>query len=243
MARKTQRNNRRPSVVSKHQYREQTLVENLQRYTDHERFSVSKPLVEAPNLFLVLGIGRPCCAVEVNWEAVQEVLLNKLRVLLPESDVVKDDSTRRPIAEVAMYHVLEFLPQKLDSALDQMADEALLALIRIRAIDLGLQAPPLADLAERIVEAEEQAVKDRIGVCEGPQSFFMHRSHYEIALEEAMTALLAEGEVITQGNVAQKFAEKRPDASIDERNIRRWNEEYGSDWKAIKKRLSNRTNS
>lgn len=230
-------------MASKQQYREQRFVHNLQRYNDCETFNVSSPIVEAPNLFLVLGTRRPCCAVEVNWEAVQKVLLNKLRVLLPESAVVKDDSNRRPIAEVAMYHVLEFLPQKFDSALEQMADEALLALLRIRAIDLGIQAPPLADLAERIVEAEVQAVKDRIGVCEGPQGFFLHRSHYEIALEEAMTALLAEGKSITQGNVAQKFAENRPDASIDERNIRRWNEEYGSDWKAIKKRLSNRTNS
>jgi len=175
----------------------------------------------------------------VNWE----VISGKILEMLPAKDSASKSENVETLRLGLAMHVLEYLPEKFDAALNELCQEAILHFMKEAGIVKGYKPPPLARLADAIVSLEAKAIRSRLGIQEGPASLFIHRSHYEKVLTEAITRLLADGEQVTQERVAEKLNETLGDPTIDERMIRRWNREYGVDWKEFKSRLLNRTNS
>jgi hypothetical protein len=176
----------------------------------------------------------------MDWEAVVDVLSEMFNRREWKRSEDEKQRLATMAANAAVFHVLEFLPEKIDRSLEHLCWEAFIGFLKrrsvLRRVDLSLAQP-----VESIVRAEEKAIKARLNVRTGPVPAFLDRDHYENVLLEAIAQLQSSGEVITQGSVAQQLAESRSDSTIDERMIRRWNAEYGVKWKTFIRPFVNRT--
>lgn len=225
--------------------REQERYRRLSRYGDYDHFTFAHTdcVQEFPHGPVQIMVrGRACGTVAMDWESVVDVLSEMFN--RREWDQSEDEKQRLAsvAADAAVLHVLEFLPEKLDRALEQLCWEAAVAFLKRKSVLRGVGLS-LAPAVERIVRDEEDAIKARLNIRTGPVPTFLDRDHYEDVLLEAISQLQSSGKAITQGSVAQQLAETRSDSTIDDRMIRRWNTEYGVKWTKLIKPFVNRTHS
>lgn len=223
---------------------EQERNHRLSRYADYDDFTFAhtdctQEFPRGPVQIVVRG--RTCGTIEMDWETVVDVLSETFNRREWDRSVDEKKRLATMAANAAVFHVLEFLPEKIDRALEQLCGEAFIGLLKrrsvLRRVDLSL-----AQEVESIVRAEEKAIKARLNIRTGPVPEFLDRDHYESVLLEAIAQLQSSGKAITQELVAEQLAETRS-TTINDRMIRRWNNEYGVDWETFIRPFENRTNS
>jgi len=236
---------------SKVQYRKElaTVYRILQPYLDRDKFVTAKSWREYPEAFYV-GVDSPFleetksppfATVLVNWKAVWELIRARVVFVITESGIDKQlskevlEALANEEADASLYRVLLLLPAKFDMALAQLLRESELGLASSRMKERGLKPPSLTHLAEEILDPEKRAIKARLGVKKGRTSTFCSKMEYERILNFATAHLITAGKSVTLGGIAEVLCETRSDVKIDERMIRRWNTEFGINWKEFKK--------
>lgn len=154
--------------------RAQRLLEQLGRYVDHDEYFEAVTTKDLPDMFQVTVDGRVCCAVLVNWDAIRDVARDAIRrdfeslgkKVEPLPTVSEDGERLRPIDHRLLAYVLPFLPEKLDAALGQLINEAVLKAMSEATKDRGLEIP-LARFADNVLKSETQRVRQRLGVRRG----------------------------------------------------------------------------
>jgi len=209
----------------------------LARYTDRERvLNVTRmnSVADLPDDFYAEAEGIPVCRVSVNWLGIKRATSKVIRETMQNTGSDAEhtpESLERTIdfaASSATLYIFHFMPEVLDLALTRLCHEAQMARPALMGSD-GIKSR-----AKTLTATEYEATLRRLEVHEGPHPIFRHRSQYEDALKTAIAEVLADGEKITQGTVAGKLG-KDKDNSIDERVIRRWNTEFGINWKGFVK--------
>jgi len=209
----------------------------LARYTDRERvlnLTRMNSVADLADSFYSQAEGIPVCKVSVNWLGIKRAILKSIREIAQRSGregEVTSERLERTIdfaASSATLYVFHFMPEVLDLALSRLCLEAQMA----RPAHIGSEG--IKSRVETLAKIEYEATLRRLEVHEGPRPTFRHRSQYEHALQTAISDVLADGEKITQGTVAEKLGKDKEDP-IDERVIRRWNTEFGIDWKGFVK--------
>jgi hypothetical protein len=211
----------------------------LARYTDRERvLNVTRmnSVADLADEFYAQAEGIPVCKVSVNWLGIQRAILKAIREIAQrsgrEGEVTTPERLEQTIdfaASSATLYVFHFMPEVLDLALSRLCLEAQMAR------PAHIRSEGIKSRVETLARIEYEATLRRLEVHEGRRPSFRHRSEYEHALITAISEILAEGERVTQGAVAGKFGKDKED-SIDERNIRRWNTEFGVNWKPFVKK-------
>lgn len=242
MRKKQPKKARQVKRINKTEYRERDLHDHLKRYADYDsnRLLAVNSVEDFPSGPFQVRVGEHICgAVMVNWQPIHQVLTEMFE--LPESDTPYEQRRRmsEAAATTAILHVAEFLPEKFDAAMTQMCEEATFNLLKTRATIKRVRLPSLTKFAEPIGEREKDAIKERLQISAGPSARFLHRSHYEGVLEDAAQSLVDEGKPVTLGNIAEKLSSEKE--FIDERVIRRWNEEFGVSWKVFARQSRKRT--
>lgn len=241
-SRKTTRKRRKKreplDPASKRIYREHQLMERLlERYTDRERvLNVTRidSVADLADTFYAQADGVPVCRVSVNWKTIKRAILKMIHgmaqttgrehELTPERLATTIDGA----ATSATLYVYHFMPEVLDLALSRLCFEAHM----VRSTHITRKG--ITKAVKTLTNLDYEATLRRLEIHEGPRPTFRHRSQYEQALKKAVADLLADGEKITQGKVAGKLGKDKTD-SIDERVIRRWNTEFGINWKRFVK--------
>jgi len=190
---------------------------------------------DLPNRFFANADGHTGCKVTVDWLGVRAGLEASIDTLstgrtahvTPE----KLSEMKRFRSKEAVFYVLEFLPEVIESALGNLYVEAFLKV----SVDHGSKMA--RSTVEVLAKMDYEARLRRLELHEGPKPRFQHRSQYEAALKEVMHELLSEERKITQETVAEKLTRNSED-SIDVRVIRRWNTEFGVNWKALVKQVT-----
>jgi hypothetical protein len=186
-----------------------------------------------PNEFFARAEGHIAGKVTINWLGVKAGLEASIDTLAQgrasHLTVKRLGEIRRYRATNAALYILEFLPEVIDSAIANLYLEAFLKL------SVDARRPLARSTAEVLSKMDYEARVKRLGIHEGPKPRFQHRSQYEAALTKAIYELLREGRDITQETVADKLSVESEDP-LDARVIRRWNGEFGVNWKVIVKR-------
>lgn len=222
---------------SKAVYREHQVIRRLLRYIDRHRvvgLLDTKGIEGFPRVFFASAEGHRAVKVTVDWLGVIAGLENAIDILATGRSA---HLTAERLAEVkrfrstqAAFYVLEFLPEAIDSALSNLYVEA------FTKISVEQGRPGARTGVEILASMDYEHRVQRLGIREGPKARFEHRSQYENVLKNAMQDLLSEGEEITQEAVAGKLTEESQDA-LDQRMIRRWNKEFGVNWKMFVKQI------
>lgn len=221
--------------------------QRLTRYADYDPFTFyhTDSVEGFPRGPIEIRVGgRICGSLTPDWEGIRGVLAEMFRRPM-SGNLTEEEKTRLSTlaAEEAASHVLEFMPEKIERAVQQLCLEALIVLLKGRSVVRSLPLPGLADTVQQLVRDEGEAIKARLCVHPGPTAFFLNGNHYENVLRQAAANVMSRGEKITQATVAEELARSRRDATIDERMIRRWNSEYGLNWKVFVGSFTNRTSS
>lgn len=225
-------------VVTETNSREHERHHRLTRYADYDEFSFfySEALDEFPRgPIQITARGRTCGALSLDWEATAEVIAEMFnRPEWEQSEEVKQRISKAA-ADEAVLHVLEFLPEKIDAALEQLCQEAVIGFFKRRSVIRRIGLPSLAQTVESIVQSEEEAIKARLNIRTGPVPAFLNRDHYENVLLGAAGDILSSGGEVTQRTIADQLAKRQAEVeaevTIEERMIRRWNREFGLDWR------------
>lgn len=246
---------RKGDAARKREYKEYELVRSLKRYKDFDSDKFwtadSESLEGLPQIFHVIGdSGLACCAVLINWLQVRASLKDMCEGLMRRSKVwqsATEDERSRATAEAertatrALLHFLEFLPSRFDLSVARLCWEAIVADRHAISWERGDRMRwSLRKEVDAALKFEEQAIKNQLRIHEGPTPAFLHRSQYEKALKGAIEKIQAADQQVTLETVAQEFGEKREDA-VDESTIRRWNKEFGVNWKEFKRQSRIRT--
>ena len=221
--------------VSKTTYREYELLRRLRSYRDQDRVLKlldQNEMTEFPREFVASAEGYPALRVTIDWLGVRSGLERWIDILTSGRS---SNLTAEKLSQIKKYrstgaalYVLEFLPEVVGSALANLYHEAYTKV----SADKGSSWARTG--AEVLGKFEYQARMERLEIHEGPKARFRHRSEYETALDKAIDLLVREGRKVTQENVAEKLAVGSNDA-IDLRVIRRWNKEFGVNWKMLVK--------
>jgi hypothetical protein len=221
----------------------------LRPYVDRDKFLIAKSWRDYPEAFNI-GTGSPLLqdtnslpfgTVRVNWRPLWEVIRSFCLRMISQAGVHRHESKEfieglaSEQADAILYLVLLFLPEKFDSALAQLLQECTYISTSSHMRTLGIKPPSLTQLAEKILDAERKAIKTRLEVKRGRKSTFLSTREYRRGLSHAKAKLISNGRAITLGGIAEVLGEFLPDASIDERMIRRWNRQFGIHWKQFKK--------
>jgi len=221
---------KRIKSTSKAVYREDQFFGRLRRYTDRERvlsLHDSDAIEDLPSRFFANPEGHTACRVTVDWLGIRaglEASIDTLgtgrtsHVTAERLSEMKEFRSRE-----AVFYVLEFLPEVIESALANLYVEALLKV----SVDRGSRQARSA--VEDLGKMDYDARIKRLEIQEGPKRRFQHRSQYERALKKAMQDLLREERGITQETVAEKLSQESQPL-VDVREIRRWNKEFGVNW-------------
>jgi hypothetical protein len=209
----------------------------LARYTDRERvLNVTRmnSVADLPDEFYAQAAGIPACKVSVNWLGIKRATSKVIREIAQragrEAELTPERLERNidVVASSATLYVFHFLPEVFDLALYRLCHEALMAIPAHKGRHW------IKSSAKGLVKRDYEATLRRLEVHEGPRPTFRHRSQYEDALRTAIAEVLADGEKATQGAVAGKLGKDKGDP-IDERVVRRWNTEFGINWKGFVK--------
>lgn len=228
----------------KHRYREEELYKNLKRYTDDPSSVLDKDVLDLLVPFDIMNAENRCCRVVPDGSAIRDLLVRRIQFHFPNTDLSTDETKSVAAASKAVLYVAEYLPQKLDEALQQLCDEALLALIKTTATIRRPQVKirSLSEMANSIAEESAHSMKSRLGMRSGPPPLFLHKSDYEQVLGQAITEVVLQELPLTLENTAGVLAEilKLDAARADQvstESIRDWNSEYGVNWLRFKAKI------
>ena len=238
---KRPRKRTRKTSSSKTVYREHQLMKRLLRYTDRKRvwdLLDSSEIEEFPKRFFGYAEGHRAANVTVDWSGVRAGLEAAFDTLAtgraPHLSGERLSQIKRFRATEAALYILEFLPEVIDSALNQLYLEAWMK------VSVQAGRPWARPGIEILSKMDYSARVQRLGIQEGPRARFQHRSQYEAALTKAIADLISDNQETTQDAVASKLSVECEEV-LDSRELRRWNKEFGVNWKTFVKH-ANRTN-
>lgn len=215
-------------------------MKRLRRYADRERVLKLLDIIDIEDLpkhFFAFAEGNRAAGVSINWlgvraglEASFDAFAKRDKSQVPMERVLEAKSIR---TRDALFHVLEFLPEVIDAAIVNLYLEAFILV----AVNHG--SPRARAIVEAVARMDYDARIKRLGIHEGPKARFQNRREYENELKQAAHGLLREGREITQDRIGEKLSAGSTGSSelLDGRMIRKWNTEFGVNWKSFIKKL------
>jgi len=248
---KTRKRLRKRDPKDKRESRQEKLHRRLKQYADYDadKFRAAEHLPRVFHCGVVAK--RACCTVVVNWDVVAEMMSTVYQTLAQrseqwqsatESEVKKVKTSNKSLGlATAFTHVLPHLPRRFNQSLLQLCFEA--AGVTIQKMSL-MGSPSSAgekfsvrELVDTLLKVQEFTIKGDLEIYGGPTPRFRDKTEYEQSLQAAAVSVLKEGKKLTQGSIAEELTKGCSDATLDEDTIKRWNKDFGVNWKAFKKGL------
>lgn len=188
------------------------------RQSSDEHESSSAPTTgDLPMGFDLVVDGRTCGKVVIDWDSIRELGRDGLRNGFSDREnppvipSAREDGERlRPIDLAVTHHLLSMLPEKINCAVGDAINEALLATLHAGAKARGFEAP-LVPFVKGILEPEERRIKKRLAVHRGApkrkqssrQDF--RRSEFNTALIKVLRQFAGADIQVTRQLVARRM--------------------------------------